>query len=130
TSQLPKNEWADGAANALNPGGGQKFRWQRKFCRRESGRGAKSIWRGGRWLVETARTAKLLVDAFCRPEVGEQPGPFGGGGEIRRLLVCCLKPDCLYAHCVGPRPMHEDRKQNLGEFVAYLRQHLNGDETG
>lgn len=26
--------------------------------------------------------------------------------------------------------MHEDRKQNLGEFVSYVRQHLTGDEKG
>src|SRR5436190_17505128 len=26
--------------------------------------------------------------------------------------------------------MHEDRKQNLSEFVAYVRNHLTGDEKG
>jgi hypothetical protein len=26
--------------------------------------------------------------------------------------------------------MHEDRKQSLGEFVAYVRKHLTGDEKG
>jgi hypothetical protein len=75
-AQIAKERMADRAANALNPDGGQKFRFAAQFCRRKSGRRTKPNWPPrGRWFVETVGLPRLLADASCKPEVDEQSGP-------------------------------------------------------